>query len=210
MLIFGGKFTDGRQKQFNEFNLFVNVDSFEGTCKTDEFAGHALPGAELQFLRRQNLFLTFPTQSAGNSPPENEFLGLDAFSGMRGAIRLHAPKIIDPRFVSVATESWPEKKAGQNQPGFLMLNRARPIGIAVQERLPERSNENPIPFSLRRSEDSFKALEKIGCSQLVAPIKRTRENCLNACLRGFKANLLNSRVESRPDRRFFPISLRNF
>jgi len=194
MLIFGGKSAGSRQKQFNEFNLFLNADSFKGTGKTDEFGWRVLPGVKLRHLPHQNLFLPFPTQSSRHSPPENEFLHVNTLPGMCGPIRLETPKIVDPGFVAIATKSGSEKKARKNEPGFLMFYRARSVGMAVQERLPERSNKNPIPFSLWRSEDPFKAFEKIGGCQLVAPIKRAGKNCLDTCLRAFQAGRFNSGV----------------
>jgi hypothetical protein len=97
-------------------------------------------------------------------------LQLDALAWVSEAVGLNLPQLVDPGLVAICAETGTEKKSGEDQPGFLVLDRFLATFNVLVKGRPELANEYPVPIGLWCSKSLFETLEKIGCTELVAPI----------------------------------------
>ena len=75
-----------------------------------------------------------------------------------------------------------------------MFNRFLAVFNLIVERGPELANEHPIPVCLRRSENLFQILEKVGGAQFVAFVERTGEQQAYTRTGGIQLCVLDSRI----------------
>src|SRR5208282_6002523 len=105
-----------------ELRFGDRVDSLERSREPDQLGGQGPLSAQFGQLRHENRLLALAAKPAGDSSPEYILLKLDAFAGIRESVRVQLPKFIDPGSVPLRAESRPKKKAGKNQPGFLVFD----------------------------------------------------------------------------------------
>src|SRR3974377_1631945 len=97
-----------------ELRFGDQVDSLERSREPDQLGGGGRLSAQLGQFRRENRLLPFAAKPAGDSPPEDILLKLDAFAGIRESVRVQLPKFIDPGSVHLRTTYGSQKKAAQN------------------------------------------------------------------------------------------------
>src|SRR5580704_19190142 len=110
-------------------------------------------------------------------------LKLVAFTRVLESLRLNPPEIVDPGVVAFRAESRPKEIARKNQPGLLVLERLLAILEALEQRRPERTNQEIVPISFLFAEDLLKALQKIRGRDFVTPVERPGEEGRDASAR---------------------------
>ena len=116
--------------------------------------------------------------------------------GISETVGLNLPQLVDAGLVAICAKAGAEKKTGQDQPSFFVLDRFLAKFDVLMKGRPELANEYPIPVGLWRSKDVFKTLEKIRCAEFVSPIERLGKEGTDARASGIQPSILDARVQA--------------
>src|SRR6516164_4427054 len=97
-----------------------------------------------------------------------------------------SPEVVDPHLVGTSPEPRAQQKAGENEPGLLMVRRLLPPGHTAFQSRPQSADEARIPFALWHPENLLQVPQEPHRRQRLSPVRGAVERASYARLGSFE------------------------